>query len=166
MLRKWIYVCALVALLPAAAHAQGRLTTAIGPRLGFSSGPHSLDQFFVGGQVEMGELAPDLTLTPSIELGFGDDVTTIQVNGDVHYHFTVSGSAWRPYVGGGLGIAFFSFDLPPGFVGDDSETEIGLNVVGGAIVPTQGGSRFFAELKLGIGDIPDVKALVGWNFGL
>jgi hypothetical protein len=166
MLRKWIFVCALAALVPAAAHAQGTLTTAVGPRLGFSSGPSSLDQIVVGGQVELGEIAPDLTLTPNLELGFGDDFTIIQLNGDVHYHFTVSGSAWRPYVGGGLGLAFISFDAPPGFNGDDSSTEAGLNIIGGAIVPTQSGSRFFTELKLGIGDIPDLKVLVGWTFGL
>lgn len=163
MLRKWIFVCALVALLPAAAHAQGRLTNAIGPRIGASIEP---DQIVIGGQLDLGELAPDLTFTPNLELGFGDDITTIQLNGDLHYHFLVSGSAWRPYVGGGLGVAFYSIDLPPGFQGDDSQTEVGLNILGGAIVPTQGGSRFFTELKLGIADLPDLKILVGWNFGL
>ena len=163
MLRKWILACALAALLPAAAHAQDRLTTAFGPRIGVSLDP---DQLVLGGQLEMGELAPDLTFVPNLELGFGDDITTIQLNGDVHYHFLVSGSAWRPYVGGGIGVAFYSIDLPPGFSGDDSFTEVGLNIIGGAIVPTQSGSRFFTELKLGIADLPEVKILVGWNFNM
>lgn len=162
MIRKILLACALTAMIPAAAHAQS-LTNAYGPRLGFSTDP---DQIVLGGQLDLGELAPDLTLTPNLELGFGDDITTIQLNGDLHYHFVVSGSAWRPYVGGGLGVAFYSFDAPPGFQGDDSQTEIGLNIIGGAIVPTRSGSRFFTELKLGIADLPDLKILVGWNFGL
>lgn len=163
MIRRLLILCALLAVVPAAAHAQGRLTNAIGPRVGLSMDP---DQFVLGGQMDLGELAPDLTLTPNIELGFGDDITTIQLNADLHYHFLVSGSAWRPYAGGGLGVAYYSFDAPPGFQGDDSETEIGLNIVGGAIVPTRGGSRFFTELRLGIADLPDLKVLVGWNFSL
>lgn len=163
MLRKVLLVCALAATLPAAVHAQGRLTNAIGPRIGVSMDP---DQLVLGGQIDLGELAPDLTFTPNLELGFGDDITTIQLNGDVHYHFLVQGSAWRPYLGGGIGVAFYSFDTPPGFQGDDSQTEVGLNVVVGAIVPTQSGSRFFTELRLGIVDLPQVKVLVGWNFSL
>lgn len=161
--RLMLVVCAVAALVPAAAHAQGRLTNAIGPRIGISMDP---DQLVLGGQLDLGELAPDLTFAPNLELGFGDDITTIQINGDLHYHFLVQGSAWRPYVGGGLGVAFYSFDAPPGFQGDDSQTEVGLNIIGGAIVPTRAGSRFFAELKLGIADLPDIKILAGWNFNL
>ena len=154
-MRKVLLLCTLAAMIPAAANAEA-LTTAYGPRLGFSTDP---DQLVVGGQIELGEMAPDLTFIPNIELGFGDNVTTIQLNADVHYHFRVSGSAWRPYVGGGLGIAFYDFDNGAG-----SDSEFGLNVIGGSIVPTKGGSRFFVELKLATSDLPSVKGLVGWNF--
>ena len=160
-MRKALLLCTLAALIPAAALAQGSITTAAGPRIGVSSDP---DQFVVGGQLEMGEMAPDLTFIPNLELGFGDNVTTIQLNGDFHYHFTISGSAWRPYVGGGLGVAFYEWDNNG--PGDSSDTEFGLNVIAGSIVPTKGGNRFFVELKLATSDLPSLKALVGWNFGM
>lgn len=160
-MKKLLCLGALLALLPTTALAQQRLATAFGPRVGVSTGP---DQLVLGGQLDLGEVAPDLTFTPSGELGFGDHTTTIQLNGDFHYHFRVQGSPWRPYLGGGIGIAFYSFDVPAPF--DDSDTAVGANVVAGAIVPTQSGSRFFTELKLGIGDVPDLQILVGWNFAL
>jgi opacity protein-like surface antigen len=160
-MKKWLCIGALVALLPSSAIAQSKIATAIGPRVGISTDP---DQLVLGGQLDLGEIAPDLTFTPNIELGFGDDITTIQMNGDFHWHFAVQGSPWRPYVGGGIGVAHYNVDLGP--FGDFSTTEVGANLIGGAIVPTQSGSRFFVEVKFGLGDLPDLKALVGWNFKL
>lgn len=165
MLRKILMVGLVAAGLPAAAFAQsssgtGPVVTAWGPRLGFSSGP---DQFVFGGQLDLGNLAPDLTLTPNVEIGLGDNATTFALNGDLHYHFRVQNSPWRPYVGGGIGFTHISIDTP---FGDVSDTDVGASILGGAIVPTQSGSRFFVEGKLGLGDIADFKLLIGWNFKL
>jgi len=155
MLRRALILCALCALLPAAALAQGSIETGIGPRVGVSINP---DQIVFGGQAIIGEIAPNLTFDPNIELGFGDHVTTVGLNFDLHYHFVVNNSKWRPYAGGGLGVAFFDSD------GGGSETEVGANLVVGAGTPTKGGNRFFGELRIGVGDLPDLKMMVGWNF--
>jgi len=155
MLRRALFLCALCALLPAAALAQGSIETGIGPRVGVGIGP---DQVVFGGQVIVGEIAPNLTFDPSLELGFGDDQTTVALNFDLHYHFAVSNSKWRPYAGAGLGVAFFNFD------GGGDETEVGANLVVGAGTPTKGGNRFFGELRIGVGDLPDLRMMVGWNF--
>ena len=162
MLRKLLVALFMVAALPAIALAQssggtGPVATAWGPRFGFSSGP---DQFVFGAQLDFGEVAPALTLTPNVDIGLGDNFTTVALNGDLHYHFRVKGSLWRPYVGGGLGITFASSD------GAGSDTDFGAAILGGAIVPTQSGSRFFVEGKLGLGNIADFKLLIGWNFKL
>lgn len=158
MLKRLLLVCALGATA-ATAHAQAVVGGA-GPRVGFSTGP---DQIVFGGQLIIGEIAPQLTFDPSLEFGFGDHLTLISGNFDVHYHFVVQGSSWRPYAGAGLGIHFVQFDNPAPF-GDDSETDVGGSLIVGAGVPTQSGNRFFGELKLGIGDSPDLKMMVGWNF--
>jgi hypothetical protein len=156
MLRRALTLCALCALLPAAALAQGSSTeTAIGPRVGVSLTP---DQFVFGGQAIVGEIAPNLTFDPSLELGFGDNVTSVAMNFDVHYHFVVQNSKWRPYAGGGIGVGFFDFDS------GGSETDVGANLVVGASAPTKGGNRFFGELRIGLGDLADLKMMVGWNF--
>lgn len=159
MLRRLLLVLALGALFAAPAHAQAVVGGA-GPRVGFSTGP---DQLVFGGQLIIGEIAPSLTFDPSLEFGFGDDVSTIAVNFDLHYHFVVSGSNWRPYAGGGVAVVFYDFDTNR-FGVDDTQTEVGGSLVLGAGVPTQSGNRFFGEMKLGLGDVPDLKMLVGWNF--
>ena len=163
MLKRIVVLCALGALLPLAAHAQGPLVTSYGLHAGFSTSP---DQLVLGGQMSIGEVAPHLTFDPNIDLGFGDNVTIIDFNLDMHYHFNVTGTTWRPYIGGGAGINFIQVDLPPGISADNSFTRVAGSLILGAGVPTQSGSRFFTELKVGLGDssTPDLKMLVGWNF--
>ena len=167
MTRKLFFAILLAAVLPGAAFAQntpssgGPVATAWGPRIGFGSNP---DQLLFGAQLELGGIAPDVTIIPNVDIGVGDNVTTLSLSGDVHYHFHVQSSAWRPYVGAGLTFIHASFDAPPGF--DDSTTDLGATIIGGAIVPTQSGSRFFTELHLGLGDMHDIKLMAGWNFRL
>jgi hypothetical protein len=162
MFKRLVILCALGALLPLSALAQGPVVDTYGLRAGFSSDP---DQLVLGGQMSVGEVAPNLSFDPNVELGFGDDVTIIAFNLDMHYHFELTNSTWRPYVGAGAGINFIQVDLPPG-VGDDSFTRVGGEFIVGASVPTQSGNQFFSELKLDLGSwaIPDLKLLVGWNF--
>jgi len=167
MTRKLFFAILFAAVLPGAAFAQssggsGPVATAWGPRFGFGSNP---DQVLLGAQLELGELAPDFTLIPNFEVGLGDHVTTLSLSGDVHYHFRVQSSAWRPYVGAGLTFIHASLDDAP-FGVDASSTDLGATIIGGAIVPTRSGSRFFTELHLGIGDVHDLKLMAGWNFKL
>jgi len=161
MFKRLIICCALGALLPLTAHAQGPMDTSFGVRAGFSSSP---DQLVLGGQLSVGEVAPNLSFDPNIELGFGDNATILSFNLDMHYHFDLSNSSWKPYIGGGAGIHHIQLDLPPGF-SDDSFTKVAGSFILGAGVPTRSGNRFFTELKVGLGDwASDFKALVGWNF--
>ena len=130
----------------------------IGPRVGLSINP---DQFVIGGQMNFPLEPRGLALSPNIELGVGDNVTTIQLNADLDYHFANAGPNWNPYVGGGIGIAFFDFNND---VGGGSNSEIGVNLIGGLRFRQRSGSHLFTELRLGIADIPDAKVMVGWNF--
>jgi hypothetical protein len=160
MFRRIVLIVALGALLAPLSARAAAVLGGVGPRVGLSSDP---DQLVIGGQAIIGEIAPDLTFDPNLEFGFGDHATVIAANFDLHYHFVVQGSAWRPYAGAGLGLNFIEVDH--GFGNDSSDSEVGLNLIGGAGVPTQSGNRFFGELKLGLGDnIPELKVLVGWNF--
>ena len=149
----------LVAAGATASHAAGTL---IGPRVGFSVAP---DQFVFGGQLHTGELAPHLTFDPALELGFGDNETLVAINLDLHYHFQIRGSDWTPYLGLGASVNFESFDHPAP-AEDASQTNVGGNFVLGAAAPASTGGRFFAEMKLGLGDAPSLKMLAGWNFAL
>ena len=157
MLRRILVVFALLTLLPVASHAA--VFGAWGPELGFSSGP---DQIVVGGHFQVGDAAPQLDFVPGIDLGFGDNQTLVSLNGDFRYRIKMN-TTWEPYAGAGIGIHFVSFDnAGPGV--DESETDAGGHFIFGASVPTKSGSSFFAEIKLGMGDSPDFKAMAGWNF--
>lgn len=165
MLRRALTLAALCAVAtlalaprPAAA-ASAVVATGIGPRIGFSADP---DQLVFGGQLTIGEVAPSLTFDPNLEIGVGDDLLLIGFNFDLHYHFDIN-STWRPYAGGGVGINFVDYD-DDAFGNSDSDTEFGGQLILGAGAPTSSGNRFFGEMKLGLGDVPDLKVVVGWNF--
>jgi hypothetical protein len=149
----------LVATTADAAVTSGAL---FGPRIGISSSP---DQFVVGGQIEFPEFAPHLTVDPNVELGFLDHQTVISLNADFFYHFPIEGSLWSPYAGMGLSLNVTQFDSDV-FGPVDSQTDAGANLVLGAGVPTRSGNRFFGELRAGLGDIPSLKIMAGWNFAM
>lgn len=162
MIRKLLLAgtLALLCTCAPAAHASPAVTSG-GPRFGFSTDP---DQVVVGGQLSLREFAPDWSFDPNLELGFGDDRTTIAFGLDAHYHLRLAGSDWRPYVGGGLGVDFVSWDEPLG-VRDHSETDVGVNAVAGFTIPAGPGRQWFTELRFGLGDLPTLKIMGGMNFG-
>ena len=127
------------------ASAQG-----LGVRAGASVDP---DQFYFGGHYESRPLVEQLHFKPNVELGVGDDITTLGINFEFVYKIPIDGSPWNLYAGGGPAVNFYSFN-------DNNETEGGLNVLVGAET-SQG---VFFELKLGALDSPDVKVGVGYTW--
>lgn len=128
-----------------------------GPRVGLSVNP---DQVFFGAHLDMGEAFPHVRFQPNAELGFGDDATVFQLDGDLHYRFLEDWDVWNPYLGGGLGLAHISVD------NGGSDTEFQVHMVGGIEKYIRSG-KFFLETKLGIVDdeeSPDWKFLAGWTF--
>jgi hypothetical protein len=135
-----------------------------GPRVGLSVNP---DQVFIGAHIDLGEIARQIRLQPNAEIGFGDDITLIQVDGDFHYRFLEDWDVWNPYAGAGAGIAHWSFDYDgpevEGIDIDTSSTEFQIHLIGGVEKYISSG-KFFVETKLGIVDeSPDWKFLAGWT---
>lgn len=133
------------AALPAPAAAQG-----LGVRAGASVDP---DQFYMGGHYESPPLVEQLHFKPNVELGIGDDVTTVGLNLEFIYKIPINGSPWRFYTGGGPAVNYYSSN-------NNSTTEGGLNVLFG-VEAEQG---LFFEIKLGALDSPDVKLGVGYTW--
>jgi opacity protein-like surface antigen len=111
-----------------------------GVRAGLSSDP---DQAYGGVHFNLGEFAKDVRFRPSMELGFGDDLFLVQILAEVHYVFS-NVQAWKPYLGGGLGLTYVNFDND--HPGDDSETNVSLNPIGGIETMLNQGKKFFFEL--------------------
>jgi len=134
-----------------------------GPRLGLSFDP---DQFTLGAFADFGELAASTHLRTSADLGLGDHLTSFLINGDVAYHIAPGELAFVPYVGGGLTVAYYNFDIdtPPGVSVDDTETEIGLSIVVGGEMDLGGYKAGSLELRFGIDELPDVKLTAALGF--
>ncbi len=56
----------------------------IGPRLGMTVNP---DQFHFGGHIDFGDLADNLMMMPNIEIGVGDNITTVAPSFELDYRF-------------------------------------------------------------------------------
>jgi len=129
-----------------------------GPRVGLTSGP---DQVHVGLHMDYGVFAPRVRFQPNIEAGFGDNLTLVTFNFEAAYRFRDRWDAWTPYLGGGLGLDWYNFDNGPY---DNSDTDLGMSVLGGIERGLKNGNRFFIEAKLGLSDAPDAKFTAGWTF--
>jgi hypothetical protein len=155
-------LAAVATLAAPAAFAEGDefQISRYGGRLGFSSEP---DQFTLGAYAQLGELAPNLSLRPSVDFGFGSDIFSIIGNGDLQYSF-VTGSQFAPFAGGGIALAYYSFDVPEGVDVDSSETEIGINVYGGVEFDLGDYKSAYAEARIGVDEMPDFKLTLGFGF--
>lgn len=129
-----------------------------GPRVGMTFNP---DQIHFGAHLDFGNFAQHVRLQPNIEVGFGDDITVASVNLEIAYRFHDRWNSWTPFVGAGPAFVYYRVDSDGA---DDSESDVGLNILAGIDRGLSNGSRFFLESTLGIGDIPDFKLTAGWTF--
>ncbi|PYS97414.1 MAG: hypothetical protein DMF50_00895 [Acidobacteria bacterium] len=131
-----------------------------GARVGLSSSP---DQVYGGVHFDLGEFARNVRFRPYVEIGTGDHATTLQGIAEVTYLFSKV-QVWKPYVGGGTGFTYVHIDNAPSGV-DNSDTAVALMGVGGVETRLKSGTKFFAELKVGLGDDDaDYKIGVGWSW--
>ena len=110
----------------------------------------------------MGELYERVRFQPNVEIGFGSDLTVVAINPEVLYLFNPRGR-WTPYAGGGLGLNVFKYDKGKLLV-NETEFEVGLNLLAGFETKVTKVSRIFVEGKFGVGDSPDVKITCGFTF--
>ncbi len=144
--------------LTATANSRSAKFHGVGPRVGFTINP---DQVHFGGHIDFGDLADNLMMLPNLEVGFGDNLTTVAPSFELDYRFRSDWGVWTPYLGGGVGPVFYSFKH------GGSSTDLGLYMqfgIGKGSSGSQSG-HFFIEGKLGLVDAPDFKATVGWTFG-
>jgi len=130
--------------------------TYYGPHMGFAQNP---DQTVIGGQLQWNGVAPRMAFVPSVDLGFNDAESVLMVNADFHYQLTHD-TAWQPYVGAGVGLRAWSDEQT---AATNNDTKAGGQVIVGAATRNSTGGRFFTELRMGFGDMPDLRMTVGLN---
>lgn len=128
----------------------------VGVRAGASADP---DQFYVGMHADTPPIADRVSFRPNVEVGFGRRLTVVAVNLEFVYRHPINQSSWNVLVGAGPAAVVSVFDGHRGR--NDSEVGGGLNFLAG--IEHRGG--FFAELKIGALDSPEVKFGVGYSFG-
>ncbi|MDM7915779.1 MAG: hypothetical protein ACE15D_17675 [Candidatus Eisenbacteria bacterium] len=131
-----------------------------GPRVGATLNP---DQFHFGAHLDFGQFANHFRFQPNVELGIGDGSTLAALNLETNYRINSTWESWSPYIGGGVGVNFVGSE-DKGLTGNDTDTQLGLNVMGGLERGLDNGDRFFGEAKVGFADSPDLKLTVGWTF--
>ncbi len=127
-----------------------------GARAGLGLNP---DQFVVGLQASYGSVAKVFQFAPSFDIGFGDNMTTLVINGDFVLPFSLPRSSTRLYAGAGPTLGIYE---PKG---GGSDSEIGLTLVGGIMIPMASTNAYNLECRIGIGDVPDLRVLLGIAFG-
>ena len=96
-------------------------------------------------------------IRPSIEYVFVDsDDTYVRFDGDLIGRFDPGTLSFLPYAKAGVTVEYISIDTG---VGDASDTEVGLNLGGGAEF-----NRLFLEGAVGFGDISDLRIRAGYRF--
>jgi opacity protein-like surface antigen len=114
-----------------------------GLRAGFAD---DIDQAVGGAHFNLGEFVPHLRFQPDVQLGTGDDHTTIYGTAPVYYRFGTE-TRFTPYAGGGVSMGFVDRDLPANSTADDSDFEVGGKVTGGMEW-----------------DVHDAQVIAAWSF--
>ena len=132
-------------------------TPKFGIRAGYTSW-ESISQFHVGAHYYAGEIWPNFLFTPNIEVGFGDSITVVTVNGDLAYNFTEFFTfPWSLYGGGSLSFNYVNPDW------GDSYTDIGLSGLIGTTYTLANDHMAMAEIRFGIIDSPGFKLTFGYT---
>ena len=122
----------------------------VGARAGISGDP---DQFYFGAHVDTRPVADRLRFRPNVEVGLGNDITVTTVNMEFVYPLPLARSPWRVVPGAGPALVISSYN--------------GIHHTGGGfnfLVGLEHRQGFFAEVKVGAGDSPDVKFGVGYTW--
>lgn len=133
---------------------------AVGPR--FSIGLDDATDFALGVEGRFGvvQLAPSVRIDvrPFLDYLFVDDggfdITVLAFGVDALFAISVGNPMIEPYAIAGLSILYVSFE-------DDSDTEAGFNIGGGAKFLTAGTIQPFVELRATIGDNFDPLYITG-----
>jgi hypothetical protein len=145
---------ALVAI-PVTAHAYK--VSGVGAKVGYASPEDLSGTAMVGGHVELEQGGTRIHLMPNVMYWKTNDVSNVNPNFDLYYHFRPEGTV-TPYLGAGVGLHINHFDDT-----DRTDTNFGANFIGGVRIPG-GGNHYFIEGRLTASDVSQVAVMGGMTF--
>ena len=133
--------------------------TAVGPQIG-ATNPEGVDgTMMFGADFDMEQAGSRIHLQPNFLYWNEQGLSDLNPNFDAFYHFSPAGRV-SPYVGGGVGLHFYSSDGP-----GDPGTDPGANLFAGILIPTSS-VTFFAQGRAVITDRDQMGILTGALFSL
>jgi hypothetical protein len=145
-----LFILMIATCWPTPAQAQ----EGVGVRAGISADP---DQFYFGAHAGFGPVVDKLWFRPNIELGVGNNLTVVALNGEFTYWIPLRKNPWNVYVGAGPAANILSFG---GIRNRSSDVRPGFNFLMG-IAKKRG---VFSEIKIGALDSPSFKFGIGYTF--
>ncbi|HEY3384432.1 MAG TPA: hypothetical protein VGK32_21955 [Vicinamibacterales bacterium] len=136
--------------LPAAAQSGA------GVRAGVSASP---DQFVFGAHFDTGPLFERVSFRPNVEVGVGNDLTTVSGNFEFVYWIPLLRKPWSLYAGGGPAVNVYRYGIDR-YGNRGTDTQPGFNLLVG--IAHHGG--VFTEVKAGLIDSPNVRVTVGYTW--
>lgn len=120
-----------------------------------------IEEFQLGGEFHIPFRPLDgFSFVPNLEFYLRDDPTILSINADVHYAFGAQlARSFVPYVGLGLAVTRVSGDRR-------SNSDAGLNMIGGANFRTRGRSVPFFQIEFRAGDFEDLSIGGGVRYPL
>lgn len=156
----------------------------IGARLGYIMPEDPIESTLgFGAHVDLGTIMPNLTLHGYVdywsksydELDYVESsFSLLGITAVAKYHFNVAGNI-KPYAGGGLGLNIGSAeakytgpysDLVGNSESSSSDSELGLNLVGGAAMELSPTLDGFAEARYNTGGVDYLGLYIGVTYKL
>lgn len=145
----------------------------IGGTIGFVDPENVSSAVDLGFHIDAGTIVRNVHLIPSLNYwnvgadvgAYHADVKDFAISTDVNVDFPLQGGRFTPYLGGGLGLNFLSFDsnAPNGV--SSNETKLGLNVLGGMRNDVMPNLAIFGELRYSfVTDANQLKILGGFTY--
>jgi len=145
----------------------------IGARIGLVDPENASNAVTLGIHVDAGQIVKNVHLIPSMEYWnvganvgpYSANVKDFSIATDVNVDFPLQGGRMTPYLGGGLGLNFLSFDSNAPLAGNSNETKLGLNVLGGMRNDVMPNLAIFGELRYSfVTDANQLKLLGGFTY--
>jgi len=159
-------LAAAASAVPASADAAPDIR--VGPHGGFS---FDAERAFIGVDAWFGiaDITDNISLhlSPVFSYYFMPDNTTLwQLEFNVPFLFAIPNfDVLQPYAAAGLALRHFSFNVDSAFIDVDvSDTDLGLNLIGGAMFIPEGSVNPFVQLRVNIGGESDAAIMGGVRF--
>jgi hypothetical protein len=147
----------LVALLAGVLSSEARAQSGVGFTGGASIDP---EQVYVGVFWQSPAIGGNFRIRPGLDGGFGNDLRLGTINIDFTYSFPLGQSPWRFVTGGGPAIVLINYS------NDGIETGTEVTAGGSYIFGFAHEEGFFAEFRVGGGNVPSLKMGAGWVLNL